>query len=50
MAQQHDLTEWDEDVTASTEDEYAALLRAIRWAQGFSPAVCTVLYRQKGSG
>jgi tetratricopeptide (TPR) repeat protein len=33
---QHDLTEWDEDVTASTEDEYAALLRAIRWAQGFS--------------
>jgi len=36
MTQQPDLTEWDEDVTASTEDEYAALLRAIRWAQGFS--------------
>jgi tetratricopeptide (TPR) repeat protein len=36
MTQQPDLTEWDEDVTASTEDEYAALLRAISWAQGFS--------------
>ena len=36
MTQQPDLTEWDEDVTASTEDEYAALLRAIRWTEGFS--------------
>jgi tetratricopeptide (TPR) repeat protein len=36
MTQQPDLTEWDEDITASTEDEYAALLRAIRWAQSFS--------------
>ena len=35
MTQQPDLTEWDDDLTASAEDEYAALLRAIRWAQGF---------------
>ena len=32
---QLDLTEWDDDVTTSDEEEYAALLRAIRWAQGF---------------
>ncbi|MEM9006158.1 MAG: tetratricopeptide repeat protein [Cyanobacteria bacterium P01_F01_bin.86] len=34
MAQQ-DLTEWDDDLTVSAEEEYAALLRAIRWAKGF---------------
>ncbi len=34
MAQQ-DLTEWDKDLTTSVEEEYAALLRAIRWAKGF---------------
>jgi hypothetical protein len=30
-----ELTEWDEDLTASAEEEYAALVRAIRWAKGF---------------
>lgn len=33
---QQNLTEWDEDIQASPEDEYAALVRAIRWAKGFS--------------
>jgi tetratricopeptide (TPR) repeat protein len=35
MTQQPDLTEWDDDLTTSAEEEYAALLRAVRWAQGF---------------
>lgn len=30
-----ELTEWDEDLTASADEEYAALVRAIRWARGF---------------
>ncbi|MCG8365211.1 MAG: tetratricopeptide repeat protein [Pseudanabaenales cyanobacterium] len=29
------LTEWDEDVATSPDEEYAALVRAIRWATGF---------------
>jgi tetratricopeptide (TPR) repeat protein len=30
-----ELTEWDEDLTASANEEYDALVRAIRWARGF---------------
>ena len=30
-----ELTEWDEDLTASADEEYDALVRAIRWARGF---------------
>lgn len=30
-----ELTEWDEDLTASPDEEYDALVRAIRWAKGF---------------
>ena len=30
-----ELTEWDEDLAASADEEYAALVRAIRWAKGF---------------
>ena len=30
-----ELTEWDTDLTASPEEEYAALVRAIRWTKGF---------------
>ena len=30
-----ELTEWDEDLAASADEEYAALVRAIRWARGF---------------
>ena len=29
------LTEWDEDIATSPDEEYAALVRAIRWAKGF---------------
>ena len=32
---QQDLTEWDEDIEASPEEEYEALVRAIHWAKGF---------------
>ncbi|MEL6223363.1 MAG: tetratricopeptide repeat protein [Cyanobacteria bacterium J06627_8] len=32
---QNELTEWDEDIDASPEEEYEALVRAIRWAKGF---------------
>lgn len=35
MTQQPDLTEWDDDVTVSDDEDYAALVRAIQWAQGF---------------
>lgn len=30
-----ELTEWDEDLTAAPDEEYDALVRAIRWAKGF---------------
>jgi superkiller protein 3 len=30
-----ELTEWDEDLAASADEEYDALVRAIRWARGF---------------
>ncbi|NEQ51933.1 MAG: tetratricopeptide repeat protein [Leptolyngbya sp. SIO3F4] len=32
---QPDLSEWDEDLEVSADQEYTALLRAIRWAKGF---------------
>jgi tetratricopeptide (TPR) repeat protein len=32
---QNELTEWDEDIEASPEEEYEALVRAIRWAKNF---------------
>ncbi|MEM6253421.1 MAG: tetratricopeptide repeat protein [Cyanobacteria bacterium P01_D01_bin.156] len=32
---QQDLSEWDEDLVVSVDQEYIALLRSIRWAKGF---------------
>jgi superkiller protein 3 len=30
-----ELTEWDEDLTASEKEEYEALVRSLQWAKGF---------------
>ncbi len=30
-----ELTEWDEDLTASAEEDYEALVRSLQWAKGF---------------
>ncbi|MBW4461607.1 MAG: tetratricopeptide repeat protein [Nodosilinea sp. WJT8-NPBG4] len=30
-----ELTEWDEDLTASVEEDYEALVRSLQWAKGF---------------
>jgi len=32
---QSNLTEWDQDLTTSPDEEYESLVRAIRWARGF---------------
>ncbi|MEL6382806.1 MAG: hypothetical protein AAFQ89_10105 [Cyanobacteria bacterium J06626_18] len=32
---QQDLTEWDEDITTSLEEEYVGLIKVLRWAKGF---------------
>ncbi|MEM7771017.1 MAG: prenyltransferase, partial [Cyanobacteria bacterium P01_A01_bin.37] len=32
---QNELTEWDEDIDASPEAEYEALVRSLRWAKDF---------------
>ena len=50
MTQQPDLTEWDDDLTASAEDEYAALLRGqFAGPRGLGCCLCNA-HRQKESG